>query len=269
MENLSFSQKLEMLKQKMKHLENAHHFEFPTSFTFDGFEKYYNNAKTKDDVKTINLMDFELFSYVIEMCNFSNKPQIVPDADYENLNLNTNSVFSFDELYRGARKIRNHANFLFDEKHHAGLGGLFNGIYTTPSRIVAFSYTRSEDFSEKNPLIMKLKVPNASIASEVELSALIDNLKAGTLAVDEITPPEIAELVNFTYSIADEKERAKFICALSQDIAILAALFGFDCVYDRKFPSVVLLNREKVVVSESQAKKIQEARANEIAAQLN
>lgn len=268
MENLSFSQKLEMLKQKMVKLEKTHRFEFPTSFTFDGFEKYYNNARTKDDVSTINKMDFELFSYAIEICEFSNKPQIVPDDAYENLGLNTNPVFNFDELYRGARKVRNHANLLFDEKHHAGLGGLLNGIYTTPSRIVAFSYTRTEDFSENNPLIMKLKMPNAKIASEIELFALIDNLKSGSISIDETTPTEIAELVKFINGIADEKERAKFMCALEQDVAILATLFGYDCVYDRKFPSVVLLNREKIVVSESQAKKIQDAYANEQAAQL-
>ncbi len=269
MESLSFSQKLELIKRKMDSIEKTHSFEFPTSFTYDGFEKYYKNAKSKDEVAKINKMDFELFSYAIEICDFLKKPQIMPDNEYEKLSLNTNSVFNFDELYRGSRKLRNHANLLFDEKHHAGIGGLFNGIYTTPSRIVAFSYTRSEDFSENNPLILKLKMPNASVASEVELSALIKGVENGTLPINENTPPEIVELINFVSNITNKNERAKFICALNQDVAILASLLGYDCVYDRKFPSIVLLNREKLVVSESQAKKIQEAYANEQATQLN
>jgi hypothetical protein len=269
MENLSFSQKLEMLKQKMTELEKIHNFSFPTSFTFDGFEKYYNNAKTKKDVTTINQMDFELFSYAIDMCNFSNAPQIVPDKQYNSLSLNTNSVFAFDELYRGARNVQRHANLLFDEKRHAGIGGLCNGIYTTPSRIVAFSYTRTEDFSEKNPLIMSLKIPNATIASELELLSLMESIEHNAIELDGSVPTQIADLINFANSFGDENERAKFICALKQDISILAALLGYDCVYDRKFPSIVMLNRGKLVVSKSQAKTIQEAFANENASQLN
>ena len=268
MEKLSFSTKLKMLKQQIERLENKHNFEFPSSFSFDGFEKRYNNAKNQSAINTINQMDFELFSYALQICDFTNLPQIIPDSNYENLNLNLNPVFGFDEVYRGARKIKNQANLLFDEKYHAGVGGLCNGLYTTPSRIIAFSYTRSEDFSEKNPLIMKLKMPTASVASEYDLLALIDCIENKTFDANEPLPEEIVELNNFINSMSDE-ERKKFICAMKMDISILAAILGYDCVYDRKFPSVVLLNREKLVVSESQAKQIKEAYANENASQLD
>lgn len=268
MEKLPFSTKLKMLKQQMERLEKKYHFEFPSSFSFDGFEKHYNNAKNKGDVNVINQMDFELFSYALQICDFTDMPQIIPDSEYENLSLNLNPVFGFDELYRGTQKIRNQANILFDEKYHGEIGGFCNGLYTTPSRIIAFSYTRTDDFSENNPLIMKLKVPHASVASEYELLALIDNVEQKLFKTDENTPEEIAHITEFVNSMSDE-DRKKFVCALKMDISILAAILGYDCVYDRQFPSIVLLNREKLVVSQSQADKIKEAYANENASQPN
>ena len=66
-----------------------------------------------------------------------------------------------------------------------------------------------------------------------------------------------------------DEDRKKIVCALKMDISILATVLGYDCVYDRKFPSIVLLNREKLVVSESQANQIKEAYENENASQLD
>ncbi len=268
MENLPFSQKLEALKLKMQELEKKYVFEFPTSFTFDDDEKSYNNSNSVKETDTINKMDLELFSYILNICEFTNKPQVVKDDKYSDFEINSNPVFSFDELYRGVRTIQNQANLLFEDNYHTVTVGMCNGLYTSPSRIVAFAYTRTEDFSEANPLILNLKLPKASLASDYELFELIDSLENNLIKINASTPSEIAELVNFADNLND-KERQKFICLLKMDISILATILGYDCVYDRNFPSIVILNRNKLVVSESTANKVREALESEQAPQPN
>lgn len=82
------------------------------------------------------------------------------------------------------------------------------------------------------------------------------------LKINETTPSEVVELYNFIESINSAEYKTKFICALKDNISLLAALFEYDCLYDKKFPSIIILNRKKIVVSESEAAKIAENSEN-------
>lgn len=261
---LSLTQKLEFIKTKMQELEKAHGISFPSSFEFDGFEKTYGG--TKQHSQQVSKMNNELLSSVLKECGFTQSTKVVPDATYTTLPKNENPVFEFDELYHGARRIKNQANVLFDENYHTGLGSLCDGIYTTPKMAVAFSYTRSDDFSKDNPLILSLKLPEARIANIDSLSAVLERTQKGALELNETTPEEIKEFASFISTLpADQKE--KYLCALKANVSIFATVLGYDCVVDKTFPSVILLNRSKLVISESEANKIKQALANYQASQ--
>lgn len=264
MEKLSLTEKLEFIKTKMQELEKAHGISFPSSFEFDGFEKTYGGTKQQD--QQISKMNNELLSSVLKKCDFTKSTNVVPDEAYNALPQNTNTVLEFDELYHGARRIKNQANVLFDENYHTGLGSLCDGIYTTPNMAVAFSYTRSDDFSKNNPLILSLKLPNASVANIDSLSAVLERTLKNTLELDETTPQEIKEFASFASTLpAGQKE--KYLCALKANVSIFATVLGYDCVVDKTFPSVILLNRGKLVISESEANKIKQALASYQASQ--
>ena len=204
----------------------------------------------------------ELFKEMIKISNYTKKPQVVSIEKYRTLPA-CNFAFlgtqiKSDELYRGSKIIEHHANLLCDEKYHVGVGDISNGLYATTSFNTALDYTRREPMPG---LVLKLKIPEAKIIDDITLGVDLSRVLDGWLTTVDEHQPVLEDLANFVAEIQDEDEKKLFANLFFDDLGLVAILLGYDALYDHKFPSFALFNREKICVSTNEYNRICNASA--------
>ena len=223
------------------------------------------------DIQTPSLDDYykklaeqefriQAFSQMVEAVGYTDLPQIISDEKYAKL-----AGFTFDylgqhivgkELYRGVREIEHHANLLFDENYHKGVGDICNGLFTSANYDMASLYSSK---NSKHECVLKLKAPKMQIIDDITLRADISLIFNGEEPSVESHKQILEEIRDFTLSIPDTKYQSAFYYTILNDPSIIAIILGYDAVFDHHFPAYAILNRGKICVSNSECERIKNA----------
>lgn len=257
MKNLTTAQKLEKLYEIMTSLE----IELGVLPSINVFPDTQN--PTLDDYyKKLAEQEFRIqaFAQMVEAVGYTDLPQIVSNEKYAKLD-----GFHFDyighhikgkELYRGVREIEHHANLLFDEHYHKGVGDACNGLFASDI------YDKANLYSSKNSkhdCVLKFKAPDLKIIDDFTLKIEISKIFNGEEPSVESHKQILEEIKNFTLAIPEPKHQTAFFYTLLNDPSITAILLGYDAVYDNNFPAFAILNRGKICVSNAECERIRNA----------
>ncbi len=204
----------------------------------------------------------ELFKTAVYLADFNHLPQIISDEKYQKLPAVNFKYMGFDlkpeELYRGSKIIEHHSNLLCDKNYHLGVGDVCNGLYASLNFQTALSYTRIEPIES---LVLKLKIPAARVIDDISLSCDLSRIVEGYEPFNDEHRETIVNIKNFFEQLPNSAEKNLFSFLLFDDLAIVASLLGYDAIYDHNFPSLAILNREKIVVSQKEFNRICSASA--------
>ncbi len=250
---LTITENLKQFCEILKDLQKQYG-ELPT------FENNSMNRNSTIDYSKRNMegqIRTELFNRAIKLFGYNSFPQIFSDASYKKLE---NVTFDYlgakikpTEVYRGVRNINHHANLLFDETYHAGIGDACNGLFTAINIDVAKQYIGGH---ENQTNILTFKLPNIKVIDDLSLAIATSRI------FEKNAPPtkdaSILEMSEFVSTLSDG-DADKLYYSFINDPSLLAMFLGYDAVYDHHFPAFALLNRGKICVSESEANRIAKA----------
>ena len=254
MKNLTTTQKLNKLYEIMLSLE-AELGVLPSLNIAPNLQ----NPNLSDYYQKLAEQEFrnQAFSQMVEAVGYTDLPQVVSNEKYAKL-----AGFTFDylgkhivgkELYRGCREIQHHANLLFDEHYHKGVGDACNGLFA------ADNYSKADLYSSKNSkhdCVLKFKAPELKIIDDFTLKIDISRIFNGEEPSVESHRQILEEIKNFTLAIPDQKYQSGFFYTLLNDPSIIAMILGYDAVYDNNFPAFAILNRGKICVSNAECERI-------------
>ncbi len=216
------------------------------------FAEKLNNGKP---TTAVDRFSYRAFAYAVQLYGYNGFPQVVPDQKFDAVPSTT--------LYRGVKDTEHNANLLCDYDYHYGFGTWGDGIYSITERPIAFHYTKKSPLSaenteseeELNQRIMTFKVdPRTKF---VNLNKIFQQVRlAGPARL--LCLPEVRELFKFSHTLS--KERENLLNQLLTSNISLAALFigyeGLKYFGDADEETDVLLNRGKMIVSESEFRRV-------------
>ena len=207
----------------------------------------------------------EIFKYMVSLSGFNGLPSVVSDKKF-------NTIKS-PVIYRGVDKMAYAQNLLTENNYHHGKG-YANGIFTTNKKNIALSYTRDINWIEiylnklnqtkpVNPdNIISLKVEKASKIPYQLLEIFAKEIMHGDFNnIENETKIKLLNFVNFVYSIENNEECLRFLNIFLQDLSKLAIYLGYDCISEPN--GVIILNRGKIAVSQSEFDRIKEVSEKE------
>lgn len=257
MRNLTTAQKLEKLYEIMTGLEAElgvlPSINIAPELQAPNIETYFRKLAEQE-------FRIQAYAQMVEAVGYTALPQIISNEKYAKLD-----GFNFyylgqnikgKELYRGVRDIEHHANFLFDEKYHKGVGDACNGLFSADSYIKANLYSSR---NSKHDCVLKFKAPELNIIDDLTLKIDLSKTFNNEEPTVESHKQVLEEIKNFTFAIPSKEHQSGFFYTLLNDPAILAILLGYDAVYDTNFPAYAILNRGKVCVSNSECERIKQA----------
>lgn len=198
---------------------------------------------------------FRMFTYMVDLFDYNSFPQIVDDETFKSS--------PGPSLYRGCENNEHMARLLFDHDYHYGCGLFTNGIYATDDYYRALLYANDEN----QRLVMGFRLADNArvidIDSLYKYSHLLRKRKCKDL------PAELYPVRQFLESMG-RKQRQHWCWSFYSDPAKLAIMLGYDAIRLEasvdldlyKSPDThydyAILNRGKMIISESTAKKISE-----------
>ncbi len=203
-----------------------------------------------------NMIRYRFFSYLVDALGFNALPNVVSDIQFSRVPTRT--------LYRGTPDINNHANLLVDFDYHKGCGVQGSGLYASDSYWHANEYANEiKDFVLKFKLCPSTKVIHFNKMHQIECALLGDFETQSGYAIDDqgiragINDTAIKNyktLVDFCRAHKNDMGFEKFILGNFDNFDSNIALFlGYDAFVAGNF---VVLNRGKIIVSESEFNRI-------------
>lgn len=213
------------------------------------FEKYVQHVNDWDmlDIK------YTMFEDIVKIYKYNAFPTIIKDKTYDSLLKNN--------LYWSAMSFTHHKNFVFDKDYRVGKGNICNGITTTEDNIHINHYAVIFNTDDKNENVMKLKISNTN---GVDIDYISKMLKNEDKWINIYKPSQkdvkmFSLLKQFLNSIKDEELREGFKSIFTEENN-LAVYLGYDYIAKRNTNEgdlKIILNRGIVLVSESEADRIQ------------
>ena len=254
MKNLTTAKKLEKLYEIMTALEQELGILPSQNLAPD-----LQNPNFADYFKHLAEREFRnrVFNQMIQAVSYTDLPQIVSNEKYSKLagfyfnylGINING----SELYRGVREIDHHANLLFDEEYHKGIGDVCNGLFSSNIYDKAALYGGQDS---NNDCVLKFKAPEMKIVDDetliIDITRVFQNQSPSIESHQQI----LEEIKKFTFSIKNPEHQSAFFNMLLNDPSLIAILLGYDAVYEHNFPAYAMLNRGKIVVSEKEYERI-------------
>ena len=170
-----------------------------------------------------------IFASMVSLRDFERLPQVLKDRDY--------NALPSEPCYRGSDRFDYHGNMLCDYNYHKGVGAYSNGLYFSTDRARAKIYSSTDD----TDIIL-----TAKISPDAKILTLNEAEKKWIAIRDYMQNDEIY----YKYRPA--------LCRLFRnDLAKTAMAYGYDGLQVNDF-DVAIFNRAKIVVSESEQKRILE-----------
>jgi len=192
-----------------------------------------------------------LTAFLVNYYNMTNKPQIIDDTVYENLNSTL--------VYRGERTTEHARNLIQDEDYHTGGGTFGDAIYTTTSKDFAKCYSYCWDNKKPGICVEYKLIPDALILSNSTLEKLKDliklhyyNHKIDLENLNIINKERFLALLDYLKYKGDEYFTESFIAEHSNALAIY---LGYD-ILQANDSYYMILNRNKLCLSESEYNRV-------------
>ncbi len=228
-----------------------------------------------------------VFDYLLELFDYKNNPKLLTEKDYESL--------SQKELFHGFRKSEHGLEFLVSDNYHTG-EGFTGGLFLTNLKEEASNYTENYKTNQKDEeKILSAKILSNNIVDYYDLKKLrtllnsnnnelnqiklSDKLAERLLKIKklhELLPQNInkdkfVEFYIFMENLKTDDFGYAFLQLFMDNLSSLAIVLGYDAIVYEKNENgfvgsqqgdyYILLNREKLAVSESELKKFKEASA--------
>lgn len=247
--------------------------EFQNLLVFNNFLKFVKRERQISNILTssnIDKVNGAFFDFVIDFCGFNGFPQIVSDKEYEKIkNVSGHKISSNEssineessEYFRGQPKYDFHANLLCDFNYHHGRGIICNGIYATSKKSYALAYCSRDAKNFDENKIMKFKLASQNFVKDTTLddyrSFIVDGANCHFANIkDNIS----AEIMKYFLNVLCKYDREHFEHQLVFDESIIAIIMGYDfvCVdqFDTDEPTIIVLNRGAITVSQSEFERI-------------
>lgn len=226
---------------------------------------------------------YRLFAYIIDLLDKNKLPEVVPDEEFEKI--------QEPEFYRGVTDINHNASLLADYDYHKGDGTFARGIHAARVHSIAEHFAGRDDDSNEsksNSDIITFKIRGDAKEVHVGLISLLRHelmryaekkvITKVSLYKTVLTKKDYAtvyfngkkdkevlqNLVTLKKFLRDTYNNnfELYLSIVSSD-SIVALLLGFDVlqVIDGNYQCSIL-NRGKMVVSESEFKRITDASKN-------
>ena len=211
----------------------------------------------------------ELFGIITNLFGFNKLPKVAK-SEFD--------VSKFKVMYRGAPKKTYHANLLLDtEDRYYGTGDHGHGVYGTDDRAISKYYARGNE-GEGDELAFYLI--GAQVGTEKFIRRVSDYLKGKTQDYRSVydftynfengqkepldsqyTANRIKWLDEYIKQIQDPELKQLFLNVICRDFGKMGILLGYDAfvVYDGSAGNVVVLNRNKITVTQSEYNRIYDA----------
>lgn len=207
----------------------------------------------------------ELFGIITNLFGFNKLPKV---------ERNEFKLETFKEMYRGAPKKTFHANLLVDKDRYFGTGDHGHGVYATDDHGISRYYARNGQVGGDE---MRFYLIGAQVGTERLIRRVGDYLKGkipdyrpsyGEVIDFKTGKPEpldfeysanrVKWLEEFISGIQDEELKKLFLNVICRDYGKMAILLGYDAfvVYDKSAGNVVILNRNKITVAQSEYDRI-------------
>ena len=216
---------------------------------YKSVEPDYNSKVVAQMIKESRFAsrDFKTFNYMIDLFGYNAFPSVKKDFEYTWLETPT--------YYRGVEDPKHNAQTLADFDYHRGIGVRGCGLYASKELQETYRIYANDD--PHSVLEFKLD-DNTRIVSCFKLSDIISSLNE-TDDFDKIDVPKgNCEAIYQFIKELDPEERQYFTAMLDVDPSKLAILLGYDAVKIdfRNCNHIIVLNRGKMVVRESEYKRI-------------
>ena len=199
----------------------------------------------KVDYTELDEIGKHVFDFMIELYGYNGFPNVVNDKAF--------SIHPSPLLYRGVKDIEDHAKLLCDFNYHYGYGVSFrsNGIYSSTAESEAKEYTSGNGKLRNKDRIMKFKLEKNAL---IDKSYRIQNsfYDWQDVKLKGLKRPGMKELISYVSNLGEHKNYIKSL--LLEDPGKIAIILGFDAIYS--LDGYVILNRSKLVISESEYKRI-------------
>lgn len=245
MNKTNFKQ-LSQMFSKMNELEKKYNLNLISDLDISSHNYYFN---------TPSKFKMEYFKFCLHLFEFDKPLKIINNKSYNKLSGLTygdKKPIEIKELFRGARNISHHLNLIKDNNYHPGIGDYFYGLYTATSFETAKRYAENNDEN-----VLHLKTQNMTVADNLFFDIILSNLDKDLSCMN--VPENKIECFQEFVSTLSEQDKIKFFKLLYDNISIFAMYLGVDCIFDQNFPSFVLLNRGKIVISQKEADRIAES----------
>lgn len=196
---------------------------------------------------------YKIFTYFVNLCKANRFPQVLSDDDFDELKTPIE--------YRGAREIDHHANLLCDYDYHYGYGIYGSGTYITDDLFRARKYAYN---NATNVMVFKFigKVLDKKHIRTYEkfLFNLIDEKPQDVIIEDAEDKRKLEIIANYYYHIKSNKDKEFFkYLIILKDYSIIPLFLGYDAIDNN---CLIILNREKIVISQSEFDRITSASKN-------
>lgn len=198
-----------------------------------------------------------IFQYISDLYGYAGFPQIVPNKKYKSLKV--------PSLFRSADNFDHLANTLVDFNRHYGWGRISSGLYSSPNKKHALFF-HSHVINGKNRFVrnrkryMEFKLDSQNVIPSKKLQKILEEFSYKLLQTDEKLNAKLIELKIFLRLIANDPviDGDLFMKILTDDLSKIAIILGFDAIVleNSMIKSVAVLNREKMVLSEHEYKRI-------------
>lgn len=229
--------------------------------TKDKQSKYEYFRRVFDSVKNTNARIYQVFAFATDLVHNNAFPEVVSDKAYKNLNSTP--------LYRGVNSIDKHANLLVDYDYHYGDGLYATGIYASKSLKEAMEYAKNKNDVLRFKLSDDAKVVDFNGDYD---GAMISNLYSAIVwhpnqtaierfnelnkdvDLDKLDPEMKQNILTILDYFNDKDKMFDFTMDIFDNQSTVATLLGIDAVVLGN--SMLILNRGKMVVSESEFKRV-------------
>lgn len=202
---------------------------------------YFSNAKHRSD-------DAELiFKYISDLYGCGGFPQIVSNQEYKNLDK--------QELFRGSNNIEHIANSIVDFDRHYGWGMIANGMHSAEKFDYALNFTANGGSLSKE-LVLKFKLD----AKPVSITTLLNEYNEARMGCFRNSPAKnkLKTLMEFFGTVASDRvfDAELYHYMFSVDAGKLAIVLGYSALSTGNYRSIVVLNRNKMIISKAEYNRI-------------
>ena len=242
---------------------------------FDYYKKLQENYKKEsklelkffkdENFKKSYVVGLQFAKYLINLYDYNSFPKVISDENFETLN---STIF-----YRGVADINHHANMLCDYDYHCGSGARGCGIYISEKQSIAQDYTKGN-----NENILTLKFTGTALPGNehdklrkyFDISILEINKKIKFYKPQSIKSEDkekLDYLIEYYKALPSSEEQSILRNIVSYEPPFLPIYLGYDANgmewgEGKDTEVLMILNRSKIIISQSEFDRITSASKN-------